>query len=89
MSQPWTVLAGIAVIAILFVLVPVAGAAFSRFRGSRRVTCPEGEVGAEVGLDARRAAWTALFGEPDPRIRSCSLWPRRSGCAQECLRRLA
>ena len=85
MSNPWTVLAGLAGIAVLYVLLPVMGDAFARFRGSRGLRCPETGTTAEVGVDAGHAALTAVYGEPDVRVGSCSLWPERQGCAQRCV----
>lgn len=58
-----------------------------RFRGKRVITCPETKASAAVELDAAHAAATATFGfgEPDFRLQSCSRWPQRQGCGQECL----
>ncbi len=89
MSDPWIVLAGIAVVAVGYVLLPVAYDAFLRFRGTRAVRCPETGARAEVDLDARGAALTALFAHPDPRVERCSEWPDREGCEQACLSQAA
>lgn len=84
---PWIYLAGILVVGLLFVLVPVTVDAFLRFRGKRCLVCPEAGTRAEVGLDARYAAFTAVFrATPRVRVKLCSLWPERQGCAQTCLR---
>lgn len=84
MSNLWITLAGIVVVGVVFVLIPVVGNAFLRFRGKRWLRCPETEADAEVGLDARHAAFTAAFHHPALRVKSCSLWPEREGCAQGC-----
>ncbi|HWC03580.1 MAG TPA: hypothetical protein VHF87_12550 [Methylomirabilota bacterium] len=84
MKDPWTVLAGLAVVAFVFVLAPVAGSVYLRLRARRWLRCPETHLPAAVAVDAGRAAWTAAFGWPRLRIRSCTLWPSRTGCAQRC-----
>lgn len=85
MTDPWTVLAGLAVVAVAFVLVPVTWSAFLRFRGPRGLRCPEAGTTAVVGLDARHAALTSAYRDPVARVESCSLWPERAGCAQGCV----
>lgn len=84
MSDPWAVLAGLAVVAFVFVLAPVAGSAYVRLRAPRWLRCPETHLPAAVAIDAGHAAWTAAFSRPLLRIRGCTLWPERAGCAQRC-----
>jgi hypothetical protein len=84
MTDSWTVLAGLALVAIVFVVAPVAGGVYLRLRKPRLVSCPETHSPAMVGLDAAYAAWTAAFRWPRLRVRSCTLWPRRAGCSQRC-----
>ncbi|MBI2555632.1 MAG: hypothetical protein HYV92_14700 [Candidatus Rokubacteria bacterium] len=86
MSAPWIVLAAIVALAVAYVLVPVVGAVFLRFRGTHELKCPETGAGAKVGADAGWAAFTAAFGHPVLRVKTCSLWPGRKGCEQSCLR---
>lgn len=86
MSNPWIVLVGIAAVGVLFVILPVVGDAFLRFRRARALMCPEAGTDAEVGLDAGYAAWTAAFRTPRLRVKRCSLWPVRHGCTQSCLK---
>jgi len=84
MTNPWTLLGGLALVAVVFVLAPVVGGVYAQFRVKRWLRCPETRIPACVGLDARYAALTAAFRQPLLRIKSCSLWPRRAGCAQRC-----
>jgi hypothetical protein len=84
MTDPWAVLAGLAAVALVFVLAPVAGSAYVRLRAPRWLRCPETHLPAAVAVDAGHAAWTAAFSGPLLRIRSCTLWPERAGCAQRC-----
>jgi hypothetical protein len=78
------VLGGIALLAVLFVLLPVVLTALARARGLRRVRCPETDREVRVGLEARHAALAAALGKPADRIDYCSLWPQRRGCRQGC-----
>src|ERR1044071_7851601 len=61
------------------------GASWWRYRGDRAIVCPENVRPAGVSVDAGRAALTALGGSPQLRLSSCSRWPERAGCGQECL----
>ena len=64
------------------VLVPVLRA----YRGTRLVACPETKRPAAVKLDSFRAALSVLGDEPGRlRLSSCSRWPEKAGCGQECL----
>ncbi len=85
MSAPWIVLPAIVAIAVVYVLLPVVGEVFARFRAKRAVTCPETGTNAKIGVDARWAAVTAAFRHPLLRVKTCSLWPERGGCEQSCL----
>lgn len=83
MSVPLILLALVALgIIAAIVLVPILRV----YRGTRLVACPETKRPAAVELDAMRAAFS-LFGDESGRLRltSCSRWPERAGCGQECL----
>lgn len=77
---------------IIWISFPVAMVAFMalrvawswwKYRGPRLITCPENQQPAGVTLDTSRAALhTAL------RLETCSRWPERQGCGQECLRQI-
>jgi hypothetical protein len=41
-----------------------------------------------VALDIGRVAWSGVGRTPDLRLESCSRWPERQGCGQECLRQI-
>jgi len=56
-----------------------------RYRGARTVECPETRRPVGVELDARRAALTGLAGTSRLQLTSCTRWPERAGCGQECL----
>jgi hypothetical protein len=84
MTDSWTVLTGLGAVAVVFVMAPVAGSVYIRLRAPRWLRCPETLMPAAVAVDARHAAWTPLWKRPRFRVRSCTLWPRRAGCAQRC-----
>lgn len=78
----------ILVVSVLFacyVLVPPIAGAFVKYRGKRLITCPETRRPAAVDVDATHAALTALGGHPDLRLKTCTRWPERQDCGQECL----
>jgi hypothetical protein len=85
MDTPWTVFIAITALALGYVVGPVMLDVFSRFRRRRIVRCPETGLLADVAVDARRAALTAVPGPSDVRVVTCSLWPEREGCAQRCV----
>jgi hypothetical protein len=68
----------------LFLAVRLAGV-WIRFRGARVITCPENHCPAGVRVDAAHAAATGLSSAPELRLSSCSRWPEKAGCGQECL----
>lgn len=71
----------------LFLLMPsVLGITiYDRYRGARIVTCPATHRHASVRIDALHAAITGMAATERLRVDSCSLWPKRAGCARECL----
>jgi hypothetical protein len=85
MSHPWIVLFAIAATAILYVLMPIVVSVFAQYRKRRIVRCPETGMTAEIKIDARHAAATAIPGPPEVRVADCSQWPDRKSCDQACL----
>ena len=61
------------------------GNAWLKTRGGRVINCPENHMPAGVALDARHAAATALRGDMKLRLASCSRWPEKQDCGQDCL----
>lgn len=77
---------------VVGVLIVLAGlmvgrlvASWMKYRGKRVVTCPENQRPAGVTVDAGHAALTALGRSPELRLATCSRWPERAGCGQQCL----
>lgn len=77
----------LAAIAVVFALAALVLLPFLRvYRGKRLVACPETRRPAAVELDSFRAALNVLGDEGDRlRLSSCSRWPEKAGCGQECL----
>lgn len=81
--------------AYLIVLVLIATAslfgirwlvtAYSRYRGTKIVTCPETGRPAVVEVDALHASLTSTVGPPDIRLENCWRWPIKEQCGQQCL----
>lgn len=84
MSKLFLIL-GIAFLLSFIPLLFVLARNYWRFRDKRVITCPETRAPAAVELDARHAAATATLGESDLRLQSCSRWPERQDCGQQCL----
>jgi nucleotide-binding universal stress UspA family protein len=82
--NPWIVLLGLALLAVVFVLAPVGLTAFWHWRRPLRLTCPRAGTLAQVRVDATRAAIMSVLGGRAT-IERCSLWPSRHGCREECL----
>ncbi len=61
---------------------------FLQYRGTRVVTCPETERAAGVHVDLRRATQAALRGSTEIRLDSCTRWPEKQHCGQECLKQI-
>ena len=74
----------IALAAVYFV-VPLVVGAYIKYRGKRVITCPETRKPAAIEVDARHAALSAAVSHPDLRLKSCTRWPERQDCGQECL----
>jgi hypothetical protein len=59
--------------------------AWLKYRGPRVISCPENQKPAGVLVDSRHAAATAFGAKPELQLTSCSRWPERAGCGQQCL----
>ena len=78
----------IVVVGVLYGLLRRPISEYIRMRGARVITCPDNQQPAAVTVDARHAAVTAASGHEDLRLDSCSRWPEKAGCGQECLRQI-
>jgi hypothetical protein len=73
--------------AILLIALPVGMSLQSYFRnrGRKSVVCPDNRETVTVELDSKYALSTALRGQEHERLQSCSRWPEKGDCGQECL----
>jgi hypothetical protein len=82
-STVWLI-AGIAIAMVIVAFTRLVGS-WWKFRGARLITCPENQRPAGVQVDAAHAALTSIGKSPELRLSTCSRWPERSGCGQQCL----
>lgn len=78
----------LALVAALFLVLRKPVREYFRMRGDRVVTCPDNDQTVAVHVDAGLAARTAAAGHERLRIESCTRWPEKAGCGQECLRQI-
>lgn len=57
-------------------------------RGRQSVTCPDSKQPVDVTVDRKFAFRMALRGQEHSRLESCSRWPEKGDCDQECLAQL-
>jgi hypothetical protein len=73
----------------LFVFRAIPGIrAYFAYRGKRLVTCPETHEPEAVDVAAGEAAVGAFLKEPTLHLKTCSRWPERQDCGQDCLREI-
>jgi hypothetical protein len=86
MTNPLWVIAGIAAIALVYVLVPVAVSGYARFRKGLDVVCPEEGQSVHIGVTGASAAFSHFRSPGHLTVAACPLWPDRKDCAQHCVR---
>jgi hypothetical protein len=82
--NPWMILVGLVLIAIIFVALPVGRAMSVHYRRWKIVGCPTTYRPAAI-LVGRAGLAEALGIRALRRVRGCSLWPERCGCDRGCL----
>ena len=76
------------VVGVLYALLRRPVSEYVKMRGARVIACPDNQQPAAVTVDARHAAFTAAGGHEHLRLDSCSRWPEKAGCGQECLKQI-
>ena len=73
--------------AVLVTGLPVAVSLQSYFQNRDRQSaiCPENGEPVDIEIDRTYSFWTALRGQEHSRLQSCTLWPEKGDCGQECL----
>lgn len=78
------VLPAIVLLALLYVVFPVATAMAVDFRRDRRVPCPV--TGGDAAIHVARTGLAEALGIRSLRqVNACSLWPEHGGCPRTCL----
>lgn len=82
------VVVGVVVLAALALTIVAFVRAYVRYRGKRIINCPETHCCEAVQLDAPLAAVSSLLNSPELHLTSCTRWPERQDCAQDCIREI-
>ena len=69
----------------IYAIAPVVIGNYRHYRNRRTVICPETGQIAEVDLKAVQAGLFSALGKHRVRVKWCSLWPRKKGCAEKCV----
>jgi hypothetical protein len=86
MPTPLITILAITLLGTIYVTLPIVVDYYRHYRLRKVVPCPEAKTLAEVETRAVRAAFASLIGTPRLRVKSCTLWPKKKGCAEACLR---
>jgi len=87
MAYMWTM--GILVALLAAILLGRAVRLWWKYRGDRVIHCPENHRPAGVQVNAIHVAAQPFAKSPHLQLSSCSRWPERAGCGQECLSQVA
>jgi hypothetical protein len=85
---PLLFVVALAVVVALYAALRRPVGAFIRMRGARVITCPDNQQPAAVRVDAGHAALSSAGGREHLRLESCSRWPEKAGCGQDCLKQI-
>jgi len=83
-GSEWEIL-GVVSAGLVLVVLPVTVGTYRRLKAARSVVCPRTARVAGVKVDAVAAAVGSAFDRLPLRVTSCSLWPEKRGCGQECV----
>jgi hypothetical protein len=86
-SAMYIVFALIAFVALYFVLFYVVGA-WRKYRGKMVIIFPVTRKPVAVNVDVGHAAITNALSDPEIRLTSCTRWPERQDCEQECVQQI-
>jgi hypothetical protein len=82
------ILAALAILALFVKVAESFGKVYFKYRGDRVITCPENQRPAGVHLDLGHALLSPVGPDADLRLKSCSRWPERQDCGQQCLQQI-
>jgi hypothetical protein len=86
MNRLFLLIAGVVVLGLLYVIAPIVADTYRRYRDRRTIICPDTGQIAEVEIKAGYASFMSALGKHWVRVKWCSLWPRKKGCAEECVK---
>jgi len=86
MDRLFFLIAGVVILGLYFVIAPVVVNTYRRYRRRKTLICPETDQIAEVDIKAIQAGVMSVLGKHPVRVKWCSLWPRKKGCAEECVK---
>lgn len=84
MENPLLVLGAMAGLAVVYVLVPIFLVTLAKYRQGSKVICPLKRREANLTIDARWAALTAVAGQTRVRVRHCPILHKGETCDQAC-----
>ena len=85
MDRLLLLIAGVVTLGFFFVIAPAVVNTYRRYRKRKTIICPDTGQIVEVELKAVHAGLMSALGKHWVRVKRCSLWPRKKGCAQECV----
>jgi hypothetical protein len=86
MNRAFLLIGGVVFLGITYAITPVVADTYRRYRGRKTSVCPETGQIAEAELKAVQASLLSVLGKHWVRVKWCSLWPRKKGCAEECVK---
>jgi len=86
MDRLFLLIAGVVALGHYFMIVPVLVSTYRGYRNCKTIICPESHQIAELELKALHASLLSALGKHWVRVKWCSLWPGKKGCAEECVK---
>ena len=87
METPLLVITAIVATGLVFVVIPIGLDVYRRFRHRKVIFCPGTHQMAEVMPKTWDAVVAAILAKkPIARVKWCSLWPKRRGCDEKCMK---
>lgn len=82
----WIIAGAVLVAVAAYLLLSGFFKTLRTYSGTRLITCPDNLEPAAVNVNALEAAkLAAVGGSTDLHLRTCSRWPEKAGCGQECV----
>lgn len=85
MTTVFFVITAIVIVGAVFYLLRFFVNAYRRYRNPKVFVCPETGEQVAVKVDVPHVALSSAIAQPELRLQSCSHWPLRENCGQQCL----